>query len=506
MRKRHAFINSFTGLFSKIIIIFCTFIVRIFFTTYIFIELIGIDSLFASIMGILSLIELGLGQAMAFSLYDPLNKKDDMKISAIINLYKKIYIILGLSIFILSLLVTPFIGFFVKDLTYDIDKVRLYFLIYSLSTVVTYFFAYKRTLLFASQNNYINISIDSIIKIIVSLLQITLLILAKSYLLYIVINVIGNILSNLIIAHLSNKLSIYKYDKTAKLSKQDKNDIISKVKDLAVINMSNKVINSTDSIVISKVIGSKALALSSNYSLIIFSIQGIILSFLGGITASVGDLLVENNIKKINRIFIIVNFICFLVATYVSIAFYFNIDVLIKLWIGQEFVFENNVKFILMINLYLYIAQYPIIMFLNVKGIYKRYKKYSFFQMLLNLLVSIYMAHKIGIVGVFLGTSFSYLFGWIAFSRVVHKEILNVRSKNYIGIQSGYFTTFILVGFLTSLFVKLTNFSGFIYIVLVSLSILLICLFMISLFYKNTEGYRFILENTRLRKYLKIGG
>ena len=53
------------------------------------------------------------------------------------------------------------LGFYYYQLKMNVD-IRLYFLIYALGVSVSYFFSYKRTLIFAYQRNHIIMNIDSV--------------------------------------------------------------------------------------------------------------------------------------------------------------------------------------------------------------------------------------------------------------------------------------------------------------------------------------------------------
>ena len=56
------------------------------------VEYLGLNMVFASILQILSVTELGFGSAMIFSMYEPIAKRDTAKVSALLHLYRNIYI------------------------------------------------------------------------------------------------------------------------------------------------------------------------------------------------------------------------------------------------------------------------------------------------------------------------------------------------------------------------------------------------------------------------------
>ena len=59
------------------------------------VEYLGLNMLFASILQVLGITELGFGTALIFSMYEPVANKDTAKVSALLNLYRKVYMIIG---------------------------------------------------------------------------------------------------------------------------------------------------------------------------------------------------------------------------------------------------------------------------------------------------------------------------------------------------------------------------------------------------------------------------
>ena len=67
------------------------FFSRIIFARVLSQEYLGVSGLFTSILTVLSLAELGIGDAICYSLYEPLAKRDTEKVKALMQFYGKIY-------------------------------------------------------------------------------------------------------------------------------------------------------------------------------------------------------------------------------------------------------------------------------------------------------------------------------------------------------------------------------------------------------------------------------
>ena len=60
-------------------------------------EYVGLNGLFSNVLLVLSLVDLGLGDAIAFELYSPLAKKDNKLILSLMSFYKNSFFILEIA-------------------------------------------------------------------------------------------------------------------------------------------------------------------------------------------------------------------------------------------------------------------------------------------------------------------------------------------------------------------------------------------------------------------------
>ena len=107
----------------------------------------GLSSLFTSILSVLNLTELGLSEAIVFCMYKPLAEDDNATICALYNYFRKVYKIVGTTIFGLGLLLIPFLHYFIKsDIPQELNIFVLY-LMFLLDTSLSYLlFAYKNSI------------------------------------------------------------------------------------------------------------------------------------------------------------------------------------------------------------------------------------------------------------------------------------------------------------------------------------------------------------------------
>lgn len=493
MRKKSTIINSFAGLVRQSVFLFTSFIVRYFLARYLLSDYLGLNGLFGNILGILSLVDMGLGTAIAFSLYKPIHDNNIKMINAIMQLYKKVYITIGCLIFILSLLLVPFMHLIVKDSSLDISYIKQLFIIYSFGTSLSYFFSYNRTLIFASQKNYIIQLVDGLIDIVFSVLQIISLVVFKSFLLYIVFKLTSTFVANVIITKFAT--SIFKFDnRYTELPKEYKKNLVKQVKALAITNLCGTAITSTDNLIISSLIGITDLARNSNYSLIITGIKSLSVSILSGATAAIGDLIVEGNNDKIYYYFEIYYFIHFLIASFCSVCFYFLFDPFIKLWVGEQYLFSNIIKTIIILNYYIIISMNAISVFQNLAGYYVLYKKVSIVSAFLNVIISIVLGLYFGVSGVFLGTTIAYIYSLIFCNKILHKKLFKRRTANYWYNQGKYFMLTIIIIVVVGFFDLIEINNLYLHIIYNLICIFIIYTVMIFIFFRKNDNLKYLIN------------
>ena len=108
-RTQQALRNILWGLIEKTITILCPFVIRTIIIYKLGNEYLGLSSLFSSILQVLSLAELGFGDAIIFGMYKPISEHDNKKVGTYLNTFRKIYQLLGVVILTIGLMVLPFV-------------------------------------------------------------------------------------------------------------------------------------------------------------------------------------------------------------------------------------------------------------------------------------------------------------------------------------------------------------------------------------------------------------
>lgn len=431
MRTKYSSLNAIFGVLSLILTSILGFILSKIFLNNLGLEYNGLNGVFNNIINILAITELGIAGAISYAMYKPVAEKDYKKISSILQIYKKFYKIIGAIIFILTLIVTTFIPIFFKDKTLVDNYIRFSFVLCSLNTIVSYFFAYNRNLFYAMQKNYITSIVDFIIKTFKYITQIITLIIFKNFILYLLINIFFTFINNYTIHLLAQKYYKNINIKNKVIDKKIEKEILKSVKSLAIIQVLSTLINFTDNLIISTFISLKTSGLYVNYNYIFYQLTQIINIIFHGFGASIGNLIAENNKEKIKNIFTNLQYVAFFIGSFCAICLFYLTEPFIILWIGKEYLLNTNILIVLIINLYLMIQRQPINYYMNTGGYFKQLIFPLSLETVINIVVSIVLALKFGLIGVFLGTLISSIISYSICAKRICK-IFEINFKKYI--------------------------------------------------------------------------
>ena len=219
-RTEYSIINMAASLGGYALNILLSFVCRIVFVHHLNAEYLGINGLFSNILSMLSLAELGVGTAMIYALYRPVAEDDQKKIASYMKVYGTAYKVIGAVIAVMGLLLIPFLNLLIKNPPNISENITVLYLIFLFSTVSSYFYSYRSSILIAHQENYIVLAISYGVVIVQNLAQILALVLLKDYMVYLILQVVFVLVTNILISAAAKKKYPYITDKNAeKLSK-----------------------------------------------------------------------------------------------------------------------------------------------------------------------------------------------------------------------------------------------------------------------------------------------
>ncbi|EOU1888147.1 hypothetical protein GZ977_000095 [Clostridium perfringens] len=399
----------------------------------------GLNSLFTSLIGFLNVAELGIGMAVGYSLYKPLSEGNYKKINEIMILFKEYYKKIAIIIFFSGCVLSIFLPLLIKNQV-NLKNAYIYYYLYIINCVLSYLFTYKQTLIIADQKEYkITILINSI-KFLKIIIQIIFLFLKKSFFIWILCEIIFNLISMILVNkridfEYKNKIN-YKSEKTVKQIKKENLEIKKNIKNIFFHKIGGFVVFQTDAILISVFSTLKETAIYANYTMVINALIGLISTAIGSVMPSIGNLIAEEKNEKIYLTFKNLYFIDHILAIFICTVTYKLIDNFIIIWVGKEYLFSKKIVMVIIVNLYIQISRGSVDRFKNGFGIYWDVGA-PLIEAIINLIFSIALACKFGIIGVFIGTIISNIIIveiWKPY--ILFKEGFNISIRKYIKLTS----------------------------------------------------------------------
>ncbi len=311
MRTQSSIKNILTGLAGQVIVTITGFITRTVFISILGSTYLGVSGLFSNILSILSFAELGIGQAIIFSLYKPIAEDDKERIASLMRLYERVYKLLFFFVLTVGLLLLPVLPYIIKDID-SIPNLRLIYVMYLVNSASTYLCAYRSSFITACQKNHIINNISTICSLIACAVQVLVLCAFRNYLVYLAVQIIFGFIPNVVSYVYSGKLYPFLKNKDVKpLPRDEMKKIKENVKALIMYKVGTLALSSTDNILISMFVGIITVGKYSNYQLLSSTVTGFLSTIFGNLTASIGNLNAKESDEQKHFIFNVINLATF---------------------------------------------------------------------------------------------------------------------------------------------------------------------------------------------------
>lgn len=371
-------------------------------------EILGLNSTILNLLSFLNLAELGIGNAIAYTLYKPLYDKNIRVVNDIVSvqgwLYRKIaYIILFGSILLICLFPLIF-----KKVELPLWYAYSTFIVLLVGSILSYFVNYRQIVLTADQKEYkITICIQGIkfFKVLFQVLAIAYL--HNGYIHWLILELLMSFITAIVL----NKIIKNEYPWLNPVVAKGKTiqklypQIISKTKQLFFHKVSSYVLSQTSPLIIYSYTSLTLVAIYGNYMLLIMGCSVFMNSLFNSIAAGVGNLVAERDLKKIELVFWELYSARVWIASIICFGIYKLTDPFIFLWIGEEYLLPK-LPFILII-IYAFITLTRLVdIFLGAYGLYQDIAA-PIIEAVLNLGFSVLLGYFYGLSGILSGVLIS---------------------------------------------------------------------------------------------------
>lgn len=444
--------NSSLALIFNLLSLSVEFISRKVFIDHLGINVLGLNTTATNLLSFLNLAELGIGVAIAYTLYGPLYQKDQRTINEIVSLqgwlYRRIaYVVIGGAIILMSFF--PLI--FAKM---DLPLWYAYgsFGVLLLSALLSYFVNYRQIVLTADQKEYKIIYSYKLSMLVRTLVQIVaVMYLANGYVWWLVIQVVFTIIASIALNKtISKEYPDLKTDisKGKELSKKYP-DIIKKTKQLFFHRFAAFVLGQTAPLIIYAYASLALVAMYGNYMAIISGVTILLNAVFNSIGAGIGNLVAQGDKKRILEVFGELFNLRFLLVITACFGIYIFTPPFVTIWLGGEYVLDDITLILMIAIMYVSLSRAIVDLYINAYGLYSDVWA-PVTEAILNIGLSVLLGYFYGLHGILLGIFISQLliiFLWkpyFLFKRGLRENVwiyvrLNVKN-------------FIVVAFITALF------------------------------------------------------
>ena len=484
-RTRNSIYNSLYGMAAYIFVMISTMATRIVFARYMGSELLGLNSLYTSILHVLQISELGIGSAMIITLYAPLKEGNKECTKAIMQIYRKIYNLFSIVLLILGLIIQEFLLKYIVNVSLDFNKVKLYYFLFLLGIVSSYLFAYNKSILYAEQKNRVISFVNAVTRVLLAVLQIISVTYFKNYVVFLILNIIAYLMENIICYIYVNKEHAYLKEKDIiPLQYDDKKEIVELIKPIFVTRLADKILSQCDSLLINYFVNIITLGLYTNYLTIFNACLGLFNPVGAALTSSYGHLAVSANSKTKYATYKKSYFILHFIVLFFSIYFISIIQDFIIIAYGEEF--SLSYIFIMLLTIYLYLSLTKTIYYSiqNALGLQRIDQNYTIMQVIFNLLISVLLGYLFGLNGIILGTILSLLIFPMNFKgRLLYEKVFKLDRKFYYKKTIINYFKFLCLMLISLSISKIYTAKTILLFIIKAIIMCLICFILIIIFY-----------------------
>lgn len=427
-RRNKLVLNTLSSVSLQITTIVCAFILpRLILATF-GSNVNGLVNSVAHFLGVISLLEFGVGSVVRSAFFRPLANKDIIKISKIYDSSNRFFRKLG-SFFLLYTIVLMIVYPMINNSQFDCIYIDCLIGVMSISAFFQYYFGITNALLLdAHQKAYV-----------INIIQ-TILITFNTAICTLVMFVGGSIqLVKLIssIIFIIRPLFLYYYVRTkyniVKNIKYNVEPIKQKWNGMAQ-HFAAFVLEGTDSIVLTIWSSLAAVSIYSVYYMVIVGLKGVLSATTNGMSPLIGDMLAKDEKEKLENFFSLVEW-----SIHTETVLVFGCaGILIVPFVSIYTAGINDANYIQPLFAVLIVLAHaghmlrlPYNMVILAAGHYRQTQKCYIVSMMLNIIISILFVSWFGLVGVAVGTLIAMTYQTIWMANYISKYIINWPVKKF---------------------------------------------------------------------------
>ena len=422
MRKKKVIINIISSVALQAITIICGFIIPKLIISNYGSNVNGLIHSITQFLAYIILLESGFGPVILSVLYKPIANKDKGTIERILKTSEKFFRKIA-YIFVAYILILCVVFPTMVSNEFDVLFTLPLLIIIAISTFAEYYFGMTYKLyLYAEQKNYVISAIQIGAVILNTIATIVLIHFGAS------IQVV-KLVSCLIFVLRPIIQNIYVKKKYNINLKQAKGDYKIEQKWEGLAQHIAFIVHKNTDIVILTICGSLAdVSVYSVYLIVINAVKSVTRSFIGGIDATIGDMLAKGEKEKLNKSFNFFEGYYTTIATILFTSTMFLIVPFIGLYtkgITDANYIRPEFAIIMVLAEFVWAIRQPYNDLVKVAGHFRQTRTGAWIEAISNIIISLILVWKFGIIGVAIGTLFAMAIRTIEFMYHTSKYILD---------------------------------------------------------------------------------
>lgn len=367
----------------------------------------GLNALYLSIIGVLSVAELGLGSAIAFCMYKPIVNGDTEEVAGLYQLFRKSYAIIGGLIFAAGLLTMPFLHLLAKDYARTDVSMTQTFLLMLISVVMSYFFSAKISLINAYKNNYITTTITSCGQLLQYILQICVLHATNSFSWYLGCRIVAVAVQWCLTENVVNRQHRAVLGSKALIKPETRTVLNRSIRAMFMHNIGRVLVNTVDSLVISIFLGIVVLGEYSNYQTILSAVTHIIVLVFSSLTSVFGHLYAKKEPEIVERYCAAFHLLNFGIGMTFYLGYYAIADNIVEILFGKDLLVAQHISFVIALNGFVQFMRNSVLTFRDATGTFYNDRWKPLAEGVTNVILSVLLVRRYGVTGVLLATIFT---------------------------------------------------------------------------------------------------
>lgn len=452
--KKKSLLNVSIAIGTKIVLLVMSFWVRRCLIIYGGASLGGLAALFGDIVGLLGIVECGIGGVILFHMYQPIVAGDTKQVAALYHLCRKAYWIINGVVLGLGLLITPFLSLIINaagDFAADVN-VYLTFWLFLVTTCVGYFFQARVVLIDAHKNNFVITSLQGVSVLVGQIIQIIALVVWHSFTLYLVGAIVNALVNWLLLTIYTRRhyreLITIKAQLDPAMGQAVKRNFMAMIVHTTCSNIGTYF----DNFIILLLVGFVTRNAYANYILILESLSKLLQLFLSPLIAIIGHHCVQADVNEKHRYFQFFYTVNFVVNLIFMLGYFAVIDPLIYLWFGSAAVVNEGLLLdtvavaLLVVNNFAGLITSPLYTYRNATGNFYPDRWASVGETLVILIIAPLLTWCLGIMGTLLTFILcSLLFGCGVKALIIYPRIFTRRPTKFYLVNYGLIAVFATV-------------------------------------------------------------